>query len=289
MKQDLNSVESEPEVPAIEPRSRSRRMRHKKPGPIDDSTAGKGDLAPTDEITPSEDAPADPDIPSVAPRARSWHRQHRRIAFGLIGLVAVAAIAVVVVVASSGGGSGKTSGTTPLSENPVVASYQQQLPALAAAVTASPTDPKALRAYGVALYATGDVNRAKDEYEAELKVNQSDPVLLNNLGNVYRDLGTYDKALEVYQRSISLDSTTPTAYMNLANLYQYTLNQKDLGIKTLQAALVNMPDNQDLGVLLGIANEQNGDKDAASAAFQQVLKLNPENAAAKAGVARLGA
>lgn len=49
-----------------------------------------------------------------------------------------------------------------------MASYQQQLPALAAAVSATPTDPKALRAYGVALYATGDVSRAKDEYEAEV-------------------------------------------------------------------------------------------------------------------------
>jgi len=67
---------------------------------------------------------------------------------------------------------------------------------------------------------------AKDQYEAELRVNQSDPVLLNNLGNVYRDLGSYDKALEVYQRSISLDTGAVTAYMNLANLYQYTLTRR---------------------------------------------------------------
>lgn len=220
---------------------------------------------------------------------RRWYGGHKRLGIG-IGVAAVLLVAaVVIVLANTGGDSLETEGSTPLSENPVVASYQQQLPALAEAARATPDDPTALRAYGVALYATGDVSRAKDQYEAELLVNQSDPVLLNNLGNVYRDLGSYDKALEVYQRSISLDTGAVTAYMNLANLYQYTLDQKELGIKTLQEAIVNLPDNQDLGVLLGIAYEQTDDKVNAQAAFDAVLKLNPDNAAAQAGVARLAA
>ncbi|MBI5088820.1 MAG: IPT/TIG domain-containing protein [Actinobacteria bacterium] len=72
------------------------------------------------------------------------------------------------------------------------------------------------------------------------------------------------------------------------NLYQYTLKQPELAIKTLQAAIGNLPDNQDLGVLLGIAYEQTGDTANAKEAFQSVLDQNPENPAAQAGMARLG-
>jgi tetratricopeptide (TPR) repeat protein len=215
---------------------------------------------------------------------RGWYRSHLRIG---VGLTTVAVMLLGVGTTAIVRSGGDTEDTTALSENPVVASYQRQLSALADAVQQTPDDQKALRDYGVALYATGDVGRAKEQYEAELKVNSSDPVLLNNLGNVYRDLGMYDKALEVYQRSISVDPKSATAYMNLANLYQYTLNQKDLGIKTIIEARRNLPDNPDLGVLLGIAYEQIADKDHARAAFQEVLSQNPANVAALAGLKRL--
>jgi len=112
---------------------------------------------------------------------------------------------------------------------------------------------------------------------------------MNNLGNVYRDLGTYGKALQAYQRSIALDSKSANAYVNLANLYNYTLHQSALGIKTIQEARRNLPDDPDLGVLLGIAYEQTGNKATARAAYEAVLKKDPRNAAATAGMKRLKA
>jgi tetratricopeptide (TPR) repeat protein len=228
-----------------------------------------------------------------ARRAATSPVRHRRrwVLLGT-GAVALAAAVTGIVIASGrgddGGAAAVTEDTVKLSENPVVASYQTQLPALAEAVAQNPKDAKALRDYGVALYATGDVSRAKEQYEAEQKVNPDDAVLLNNLGNVYRDLGSYDQALESYQKSISLDPTSPTPYINLANLYQYTLKQPELSIKTLQEAMSNLPDNQDLGVLLGIAYEQTGDTASAKQAFQSVLDQNPQNPAATAGMARIG-
>jgi tetratricopeptide (TPR) repeat protein len=246
------------------------------------------------ELDAAESAPAASLVGTQSRRSRltGWFGRNRVLGLGLVVVgIAIVAVGVVAVVAMTGSDGDTTEDevSQPLSANPVVASYQEQLPALAEGVRLNPDDPKALRDYGVALYATGDVSRAKDQYEAELKINESDPVLLNNLANVYRDLGSYDQALEFYQRAISLDSTSVTAYMNLANLYQYTLDQKDLGITTLKDAIVNLPDNQDLGVLLGIAYEQNGDVDEALVTFETVLTQNPGNAAALAGVERLEA
>ena len=91
---------------------------------------------------------------------------------------------------------------------------------------------------------------------------------------------------EAYQQSIA---GAITAHINLANLYNYTLNQKQLGITTLQTGLRSLPDNPDLGVLLGIAYEQNKDPGNARTAFDAVLKQDPANPAAHAGIARLDA
>ena len=120
-----------------------------------------------------------------------------------------------------------------------------------------------------------------------MSVDPSDPVLLNNLGNVYRALGSYAKALQSYQNSITLAPRSPTAYINLANHYLYRLNQNALGVTTIQAAMRNMPTDTDLGVLLEIAYDQVHDGKDALAAYHAVLKLDPTNVAAKAGLQRL--
>lgn len=173
------------------------------------------------------------------------------------------------------------------STNPIVASYEKQLPALANAVKNDKGNGKAHYDYAVALYATGDVAKAKEQYEESAKLSPNDALLQNNLGNVYRDLGDYKKAVESYQNAIRLDAKATNPYINLANLYLYTLDQKDLAVKTYQDALNSLPDNQDLQVLLGIAYEQSGNKEKAKETFQSVLNKNANNAAAAAGLKRV--
>lgn len=201
-------------------------------------------------------------------------------------LVLVGVVVAVVTLVVPDGGTNNTA-TPAVSRNPVVSTYQQQLPALALAVSKHPNDASALHNYGVALYATGNVSGARTQYEAALRIDQTDPVLLNNLGNVYRDLGSYDKALQSYQASIAHDPKAASAYVNLANLFNYTLNQRTLGLKTVQTGLRNLPDNPDLGVLLGITYEQLHDRTHALAAFKAVLAKNPGNPAAAAGAKRV--
>jgi tetratricopeptide (TPR) repeat protein len=236
----------------------------------------------------SEDEGPVPTDPSRRERLIGLLGRHKLIGIGSVVVVAALVAGGVGVALRSGGSSSPKAAAPPASKNAVIASYQKQLPALEAAVSKTPGDAHALDSYGVALYATGDVAKARVQYEAELKVNGSDAVLLNNLGNVYRDLGSYDKARASYQKSISIAPKSATAYINLANLYTYTLREHALGVSTILQAQRALPTNPDLGVLLGIAYEESGNKVDARAAFEAVLKKTPTSVAAKAGMARVG-
>jgi tetratricopeptide (TPR) repeat protein len=173
------------------------------------------------------------------------------------------------------------------SSNPIVADYQKQLPELADSASKDQNNAKAQADYAVALYATGDVSKAKDQYEKAVQLDPKNATLHNNLANAYRDLGDYQKAVDSYQKALALDSKSLNAYMNLANLYLYTLDKPDLAIKTYQDALKNLPGNQEIQVLLGIAYEQSGDTAQAKETFQAVLQQNPNNSGAQAGLKRV--
>jgi len=210
---------------------------------------------------------------------KRWIGEHKR--------TSAASLAVLLVVVVGLTWANHNSSKTTISKNPVIANYQKQLPALADAVKKNSNDPQARYDYAVALYATGDTAKAKDQYEADLKINPNNAVLQNNLGNVYRDLGEYQQSIDAYQKAISIDSKSVNPYINLANLYIYTLNKKDLGVKTFQQALQNLPGNQTIEVLLGVAYEQTGDKDSAQQAYNTVLAADPSNVAAQAGLKRV--
>lgn len=173
------------------------------------------------------------------------------------------------------------------STNPIIANYQQQLPALAKEAENNPEDSAAQQKYAEALYATGDYQNAKKYYEAAERNNANDSTLQNNLGNTYREVGEYAKAISAYQQAIKLNPKAVNPYINLANVYSYTLNQRDLGIQTYQEALKNLPDNEEIEVLLGIAYEESGDIASARSTFEKVLSRNSSNKAAQAGLERI--
>jgi tetratricopeptide (TPR) repeat protein len=171
--------------------------------------------------------------------------------------------------------------------NTLVQQYKDQLPALAKKVQESGTNKQARRDYAVALYATGDIEQAKNQYLEELKLNPNDAVIFNNLGNIYRDLGKYDDAVTNYKKSIELNKQIMNAYINLANVYIYSLNKPDLGIETYKNALLANPNNSDLNLSLANAYEQMGKKDNAKVIFESILAKEPGNQAAQQGLIRL--
>jgi tetratricopeptide (TPR) repeat protein len=169
-----------------------------------------------------------------------------------------------------------------------VDTYRSKLPSLRDTAVKNPKDVVTQREYAVALYAVGKTDEAKVQYEKAIKLSPQDSTLQNNLGNVYRDLKKNDKAVAVYQKAIELNPRQINAYVNLANLQIYVLQKTEDGIATYKKAIENLPGNNEMWVLLGLAYEQKGDYEKAKAAYQTVLAKDPNNSAAKSNLTRLG-
>lgn len=215
------------------------------------------------------------------PTVRLWVGRHLKTSI-VIGVVLVLAIACAIYFLF-----GRNAQNADMSANPIIANYQQQLPSLAKEAENNPEDSSAQQKYAEALYATGDYQNAKKYYESAERNNDKDSTLQNNLGNTYREVGEYEKAIAAYQEAIKLNPKAVNPYINLANVYSYTLNQRDLGIQTYQEALKNLPNNEEIEVLLGIAYEESGDKATAKSTFENILSRNASNKAAQAGLERV--
>ena len=211
-------------------------------------------------------------------KAISSHK--KTFILGAVIIIAVAAAMTWWLMSRSGETEQKAAG-------PVVAEYQKRLPELEKGVKDAPNDPTAHKNYAVALYATGDYKGARDQYEAAVKLNDKDATAYNNLGNAYRDLGNTSKAIESYQKSIERNKTSINTYVNLANIQLYTQKDSDAAIATYKNGLKNLPDNEQLQLLLGIAYEQADQIDNAKQTYEAILAKHEDNAAAKANLDRL--
>ena len=177
---------------------------------------------------------------------------------------------------------------TPLN-NPIAEEYRKKLPELKQAAESKPNDVGAQREYAIALYVTKHLEQAREQYLKAITLSKNNGELYNSLGNVYRDLKNNDSAIQAYKKSIELNPDQLNAYANLANLQIYTLNDANGGIATYKHAQEAMPDNLQIGVLLGLAYEKSGDRNSAISSYRAVLDADPGNVPAKSNLERLGA
>ena len=177
--------------------------------------------------------------------------------------------------------------TKGVQQSSLVEQYKEQLPVLAEKVAQDAGNLQARRDYAVALYATGDIEKAKEQYLEEVKLNTKDAVIYNNLGNIARDQGKYDEAIVNYKKAIELNKDLTSAYINMANVYVYSLSKPDQGVETYKSALAINPNNLELNLLLANTYEQMGKKDEAKKFFDFVLTKDANNQAALQGLARL--
>jgi tetratricopeptide (TPR) repeat protein len=176
----------------------------------------------------------------------------------------------------------------PASNSEVVQYYEKNLPQLSDKVKQTPDNLTVHRDYAVALYATGDIKGAKQQYEAAIKLKSNDAILHNNLANTYRDLKEYDKAMAAYETAIKLDPQHQNAYINLANLQMNMLNKPDDAIATYKRAIAAMPEDDQLKVLLGLAYEQSNNIPQAIQTFKNIVEKHPDHKAAQSNLERLG-
>ena len=209
-------------------------------------------------------------------------RTHKRkvIATSVVTLIIVVALAVWF-------GTHIKNNETMVSKNPAIVRYQEQLPALKEEVQKNPKNGDAHKNYAVALYATGDLKQARGQYEEAAKLSDNDATIQNNLGNVYRDLGMADRAVAAYKRAVELNPKAINSYVNLANVQLYTQDDAGAAIETYRAALQALPGNNHAELLLAIAYEEKNDIPSARRAYENILRRDGDNVAAKAGLERL--
>jgi tetratricopeptide (TPR) repeat protein len=208
-----------------------------------------------------------------------------KILASVFSVIIIAIIAILILVTVNSRNGSVVIEKTNYSK--VSSQYKSQLPSLKRAVDNKPNDSTTHKNYAVALYATGNLTKATEQYEDAIKINAKDATAYNNLANAYRDLKEYDKAVADYNMSISLNSSAINPYVNLANVQLYDLSKPADAIATYKKALIALPNNTQIELLLGIAYEQAGDKTNAKQTYQNILSQDSGNVAAKERLAAL--
>lgn len=167
----------------------------------------------------------------------------------------------------------------------LIEQYRKKLPQLEEkAKSGNPID---LQEYGIALYATGDLEKAEQIYKKQAESDNKNFLLHNNLANTLRDLGKYEEAIKEYEKAIEISPNSTNSYINLASVFQYSLKDLDKALEIYKKAIEKNPENIDFLNLAGIVAEQKGDKEMARSFFEKTLSVQSDNQTAKSGLERL--
>lgn len=160
----------------------------------------------------------------------------------------------------------------------------------------SPSNPNTHNNLGDVYGRRGDKEAAIREFQTatQLKPNYADAY--HNLANTYAEIGKFNEALENYQKAIEYNPRLWQSYQNMATIY-FTLAQSDpaksqeyypRAIDYLKQAQSLNPSNLHLRLGLGVVFLAMGQKDQAKAIFDEILKIDPQNQTALAGLREVG-
>ncbi len=134
--------------------------------------------------------------------------------------------------------------------------------------------------------ALGQPEKAVKGLKQLLEIAPGSTAALNLLGQVYASMERFPDAKAQFERVIASDRTSPIAYVRLAEV-QAQWGDIDAAIKTLRAGVEATERNAFLVFRLGMMLQEAGQYDPAEAAYEEVLKSNPEAQAAVNNLAML--
>lgn len=121
----------------------------------------------------------------------------------------------------------------------------------------------------------GELERAREKIEEQLKLNPSSVEGYNLLGIVYAGEKDYDRALDAFYQALKLAPDSSKTHNNLGNLY-VTQHKLDLAEKEFTRVLNRAPANRDANYNLGLLLLAKGSPVAAIQHFQRVHPQNVE-------------
>jgi Tfp pilus assembly protein PilF/predicted AlkP superfamily phosphohydrolase/phosphomutase len=166
--------------------------------------------------------------------------------------------------------------------------FEQARVELERAVALDPRDASALNNLG-AVY--GRLQRTADEiasYRKAIAVDSNYADVHHNLGLALVKKGDWEEGEEELRRSLSIDRKYAPACLNLARSLMGRGRLED-AVDVLAAGIREVPGNADLHGMLGEVYLRLGRKDRAIAAFEQSLKLMPNQAELRARLQSLTA
>ena len=147
---------------------------------------------------------------------------------------------------------------------------------------------------GIAYRLKGDYEKAIDDFDAVRRanpwlksLNTQFLVLYNNRGLEAFNKKDYKKAYDDITLAIQSDPKNPTPYINRCTIYLYGWKQYDEAIRDCSEA-INLSTRSSMAYNhRGYAYELKNNLNDAAADYQTALKLDPNNATAKANLDRL--
>lgn len=117
-------------------------------------------------------------------------------------------------------------------------------------------------------------------YLGQLEQNPQDGVVMLQLSALYADdsVGRYQDAITWLNKYIELNPDDIDARMRIANIYILDLGDSESGVAVMTEVTAMAPENADAFYLLGLAQREAGQNEAAILSWNRYLELAPDSA-----------
>jgi len=126
---------------------------------------------------------------------------------------------------------------------------------------------------GNALYDSGQLDKAFDDFDKAIALNPSYPAAYNNRGLAFKRQGRFDKALADYDKAIALNPNYFEAYNNRGVVFKL-LGQPDKALADFSQAIA-LHQSYSIYYLRGSTFEEKGQFDKAMQDYHEAIALNP--------------
>jgi Flp pilus assembly protein TadD len=165
--------------------------------------------------------------------------------------------------------------------------WQAAIEALAQANEMNPGDAGLLTGLGTCLVRVGRPADAVPYLQQAAATEPPSTDAYNNLGVTYGMLKDFEQAEHAYKAALAVSSEYSQAWKNLAYLYLQQEDRQTEGVQILATLLQKNPADIEVNLLLADCYEAGDKVDSARVLYQNVLKYQPDNAAALAALERL--
>ena len=164
--------------------------------------------------------------------------------------------------------------------------WQETFDRLTEAAAEEPQHAGVVTGLGTCLIKLGRLDEALAYFQKAAQLAPLSPEAHNNVGVTYALLGQVSAAEAAYRKALECDSEHVPAWKNLAQLYMQQ-GRIDEGVPILATLVKKHPDDWEALTLMAACYEDGEDTESARTPYREALKYQPDNAAAKAGLARL--